>query len=100
MVANPPYVGERELAALDPVLGYEPLVALVAPDTDEGPGLAHLDVIIDGARTWLNDTGTLVCEHGDAQRAAVVDRARAAGFADVRDLDDLAGSPRVLVARS
>ena len=99
IVANPPYVGVDEFDDLDPVLRYEPRGALIADDSSDGVGLADLEVIISGAPQWLSNAGTLICEHGDRQRTAVLERARRAGFRDVRDLDDLAGSPRVLVAR-
>ena len=100
IVANPPYVGLDEFQGLDPVLHYEPRGALIADDTRAGAGLADLDVIIANAPAWLTPTGILVCEHGDRQREAVLDCALRAGFGDVRDLDDLAGSPRILVACS
>jgi release factor glutamine methyltransferase len=100
IVANPPYVGRDEFADLDPVLRYEPRGALIADDTRACFGFADLDVIISNAPQWLTSTGVLVCEHGDRQREAVVHCATNAGFVDVRDLDDMAGTPRVLVARS
>lgn len=99
IVANPPYVGESEFADLDPVLGYEPYGALVAPDADGVAGFGDLATIIAGAREWLVPGGSLVCEHGDGQRGAVLAASRDAGFSEFLDLDDLAGRPRVLVAR-
>jgi len=99
IVANPPYVGDVEFATLDPVLAYEPETAIVAPDVNGIEGFADLAVIIRDAPSWLNDRGVLVCEHGTTQRDAVTSAARAAGFTDVDDLDDLARHPRILVAR-
>ena len=99
IVANPPYVGEREFALLDPVLGFEPLGALVARDSGGTEGFADLALVITGAPQWLAPGATLVCEHGDMQREAVVRCAKEAGFTGVTDLDDLAGKPRILVAR-
>ena len=99
MVANPPYVGEREFVTLDPVLGFEPLGALVSHDSEGTEGFADLEQIITGAPTWLAPGATLVCEHGDTQRDAALRCAKSAGFSDVTDLDDLAGKPRILVAR-
>jgi release factor glutamine methyltransferase len=99
VVANPPYVGAEEFASLDPVLGYEPLGALVALDTAATPGFADLEAIIGESLAWLAPGGRLVCEHGHMQREAVLNAARAAGFVDVADLDDMAGWPRILVAR-
>ncbi len=99
VVANPPYVSAEEFASLDPVLEYEPIDALVAPDTIAAPGFADLEVIIGESLAWLSPGGRLVCEHGHMQREAVLDAASAAGYVDVADLDDLAGWPRILVAR-
>jgi release factor glutamine methyltransferase len=99
IVANPPYVGDVEFAGLDSVLRYEPRDALVAPDDGGVAGFGDLQVIITEAFDWLAPGGVLVCEHADTHRRAVLQAAASAGFLDVHDLDDLAGHPRVLVAR-
>ena len=99
VVANPPYVGEFEFSTLDPVLGYEPRGALVADSARGVQGFADLEVVIVESYEWLAPRGVLVCEHGDTQRDAVVELARATGYRDVVDRDDMAGRPRVLVAR-
>jgi release factor glutamine methyltransferase len=99
IVANPPYVGEEEMANLDPVLNYEPRAALVAPDVRGVAGLEDLAIILRNAQTWLRPGGSLVMEHGEGQRRALLDLAKKNGYVHVRDLDDLSGRPRVLVAR-
>jgi release factor glutamine methyltransferase len=99
VVANPPYVGDAEFAGLDPVLRYEPHGALVAESARGVEGFADLDVVIREAYEWLSPTGVLVCEHGEAQRRAVLELATSAGFRFVEDHNDLVGRPRVLVAR-
>jgi release factor glutamine methyltransferase len=99
IVANPPYVGDVEFADLDPVLAYEPRGAIVSPDAAGEAGFADLQIIISEASRWLTPGGVLVCEHANTQRDAVLAAARVAGFASVEDFDDLAGNPRVLVAR-
>ncbi len=99
MVANPPYVGADEFDSLEPVLAHEPRSALVSPDARGVAGLADLEVIIVDATAWLSERGVLICEHGHLQRDAVLELARDAGFSNVRDLEDLAGHPRMLVAR-
>jgi release factor glutamine methyltransferase len=99
VVANPPYVSEEQFDTLDPVLRHEPLGALVSPDSHGVSGFDDVETIISNAPAWLAPRGVLVLEHSDTHREAVLETALAAGFTHVEDLDDLAGQPRVLVAR-
>jgi release factor glutamine methyltransferase len=99
IVANPPYVGATEFASLDPVLGYEPFAALVSEDTAHAEGFFDLQVIIGQSCPWLVANGLLICEHGNMHRAAVLQAAHDAMFSDVRDLDDMFGNPRFLIAK-
>jgi release factor glutamine methyltransferase len=99
VVANPPYVSEEEFVVLDPVLRYEPIGALVSPDAGGVGGFADVACIFDGALEWLAPRGALVLEHANTHREAVLAAARTSGFSSAEDLDDLAGQPRVLVAR-
>jgi release factor glutamine methyltransferase len=99
IVANPPYVSEEEFIVLDPVLRYEPLGAIVSPDASGVGGFADVESIITGATAWLAPRGVLVLEHANTHRNAVLASATASGFSEAEDLDDLAGQPRVLVAR-
>ncbi len=100
IVANPPYVGAEELVDAQPELAHEPRTALLSEDTAAGAGFADLAEIIERAPTWLCEGGVLVCEHGAHQGRAALAAARAAGFAEVRDVTDMAGHARILVARS
>jgi len=99
IIANPPYVGAKEFATLDPVLGYEPFSALVARDSGPVEGFFDLEVIIGQSCPWLVANGLLICEHGYMHRPAVLQAARDAMYADAQDLDDMFGNPRFLVAR-
>jgi release factor glutamine methyltransferase len=99
IVANPPYVGATEFATLDPVLGYEPFAALVSPDTAQAEGFLDLQVIIEQSCPWLVANGLLICEHGNMHRPAVLQAAHDAMFLDARDLDDMFGNPRFLIAK-
>jgi len=99
IVANPPYVGATQFATLDPVLGYEPFAALVSEDTPFAEGFHDLGVIIGQSGPWLVANGLLICEHGNMHRPAVLQAARDAMFTDVRDLDDMFGNPRFLIAK-
>ncbi|MDE2138774.1 MAG: HemK family protein methyltransferase, partial [Gammaproteobacteria bacterium] len=65
IVANPPYVGARELERLPPEYRHEPRVALAA-----GPhGLDSVAVILREARRHLRDGGLLIVEVGNTERA-------------------------------
>jgi len=99
VVANPPYVSAEEFLTLDPILRFEPIGAIVAPDSSGVGGFGDLEIIINESFTWLKPGGVLVCEHANTHREPVLGAARAAGFSDTFDVDDLAGHPRVLVAR-
>jgi release factor glutamine methyltransferase len=94
VVTNPPYVAEDDDLPLD-VSGWEPRGALIA-----GPsGLEAIERIVREAPTWLRRPGALVVEIGETQGDAARSLARAAGFTPVDVETDLAGRPRVLVAR-
>jgi release factor glutamine methyltransferase len=99
IVANPPYVGAMEFARLDPVLRHEPRGAIVAADADGVVGFEALGHIIGHSLEWLARKGVLVCEHADVHRDAALQAASEAGFGSCEDRDDMAGHPRVLVAR-
>jgi release factor glutamine methyltransferase len=98
IVSNPPYISEAEMSELDAALDYEPRTALVASD-EVAPGFDDLAEIISGAFSWLGEDGLLVAEHGYLQRSAVLECAERSGYASFEDLDDMAGHPRILVAR-
>lgn len=96
IVSNPPYVTEREFAALDPeVRDHEPELALLA-------GVDGLDVykrLIPGAAEHLNEGGFLMLEIGCSQAAAVEGLMRRAGFSDIYIKKDLVGLDRVVCGR-
>lgn len=98
LVANPPYVGQREYATLEPVLDYEPRGALVASDEGAIEGFSDVAHVIGEAPAWLAARGTLVVEHGERHGPAALAAAQRAGFRRYRDVADLAGKDRVLVA--
>ncbi|HYH66657.1 MAG TPA: peptide chain release factor N(5)-glutamine methyltransferase [Urbifossiella sp.] len=95
VATNPPYVTQTELAGLQPeVRDHEPRLAL-----DGGPdGLAFYRRIAAGVDGYLKPGGWLLAEIGATQGDAV-----AALFAERLDVEktlrDVAGLPRVVVAR-
>ena len=97
VLANPPYVAEREWADLEPeVRDHEPRQALLAgPD-----GTEVIARVVAGAAAYLVPGGTLLVEIGAGQGAAARELAgRTRGLADAEILKDYAGLDRVLAAR-
>jgi release factor glutamine methyltransferase len=95
VVANPPYVPEKDRARLAPeILAHEPHQALFA---DEG-GLAVIRRIVAGAGEWLGPKGFLGIEIDPPLAAPVRDLCARAGFSGVRIVKDLAGLDRHVVA--
>jgi len=94
VISNPPYIATDEELP-DEVAGWEPAGALRAGPT----GLEAIEEIVVEAPRWLCRPGVLALELAphQADRARAV--ARGAGFGDVDVRPDLAGRPRVLVAR-
>jgi release factor glutamine methyltransferase len=95
VVANPPYVPEKDRLRLAPeILAHEPHPALFA---EEG-GLAVIRRIVAGAGNWLVPEGFLGIEIDPPLAARVRDLCAGAGFTGVRVVKDLAGLDRHVVA--
>ena len=94
IVANLPYVGEDERAALAPeVVAHEPATALFAG----GDGLSVIRRLIDQAPRHLR--GLLALEIGAAQAEAVAALIRANGqYQEPELVRDLAGRDRIVLA--
>jgi release factor glutamine methyltransferase len=95
IVSNPPYVAAHDPHLAEGDVRFEPRAALVSGAS----GLDALRAIIAGASQWLADGGFIAVEHGYDQTDAVRVLLERAGFADVASARDLAGIPRVAVAR-
>lgn len=92
IVSNPPYVAKSEI--LEPqVRDYEPREALYAGPT----GLEMYKRLIPGAHESLAPGGWLLLEIGHGQRDALAEML--AHWQDLEFVDDLAGIPRVAIAR-
>lgn len=102
ILANLPYVAERDWPSLQPeVTRYEPRAALLAgPD-----GLDAYRALIPECSPVLSryaerTRGALGVEVGEGQAAAVAELMRDAGFGEVETRRDLAGIERVVIGRS
>ena len=97
VVSNPPYVSQAEWETLEPVVrDYEPVAAL-------GPGPTGTDAIeavLAEATRWLAPGGSLVVELAPGQARPVTTRATELGYESPDVRPDLAGRPRMLVARA
>jgi len=97
IVSNPPYISSAEVEGLAPELReFEPRMAL-----DGGvDGLAVIRSLVEEGPRLLRPGGLLAMEMADGQsdrvRALVAERRI---WRDVEVLPDLAGIPRVMVAR-
>ncbi|WP_344809051.1 peptide chain release factor N(5)-glutamine methyltransferase [Allohahella marinimesophila] len=95
IISNPPYIAEGDPHLDAPALRHEPALAL-SSGTD---GLDSIRHIVAAASRWLQPTGWLLLEHGYDQGPAVRKLMRQAGYENVATALDLAGQPRVTMAR-
>ena len=93
ILSNPPYVREDDEALLN--LRHEPLSALASGKD----GLNDLRVLATDCGPILAPDGWLMMEHGADQKGDVADLLKVAGWVDITCHNDLAGKPRVTVAR-
>ena len=93
IVSNPPYVREDDEALQN--LRYEPISALASG----ADGLDDIRILARDCREILAADGWLMLEHGADQETDVADILDAAGWVDITCHNDLAGKPRVTVAR-
>jgi release factor glutamine methyltransferase len=96
VVSNPPYVAERDRTTLRPeVRDHEPALALYGGDD----GLAVYRRLIPEAARLLRPGGWLMMELGDAPAVSGMLAGWHTGWHDVEIVNDLAGIPRVIIAR-
>ena len=95
MLANPPYVAQRERDRLPPELSHEPEQALFA-GVD---GLDALRVLVEEGPRALRPGGAIALELAPQQANWVVAALEDAGLVDVATHRDLAGRPRVVSGR-
>jgi release factor glutamine methyltransferase len=96
VLANPPYVAERDAASLAPELRHEPRGALFSgPD-----GTDLLRRLAAEAAEHLAPGGCVAFEVGAGQAEAVAAWLAEGGVSEVAVRRDLAGRPRIVVGRS
>ena len=93
IVSNPPYVRDDDEALQQ--LSFEPLSALASG----ADGLRDIRLLAAECVPLLQDQGWLMLEHGADQQGDVANILSAAGWVDIACHNDLAGKPRVTVAR-
>lgn len=93
IVSNPPYVRDDDEALEN--LAYEPLAALAAGKD----GLRDIRLLASDAGAILMPGGWLMLEHGADQAMDVAAILRTNGWSGIACHNDLAGKPRVTVAR-
>lgn len=96
LVSNPPYIAEGDPAVEASVREWEPPGALFS-GTD---GLDAVRVLAAGAVEWLRPGGWLVLEIGTTQGPTTASLLEAVGLTDVEVRADLAGHPRIALART
>jgi release factor glutamine methyltransferase len=95
VVSNPPYLPAADLSLLPAEVRREPRVAL-----DGGPdGLAVLRRLVRAAPAFLSPGGALLLEMHESHLEALPALCRSAGFASAEARRDLAGRPRLTIAR-
>ncbi len=92
IVSNPPYIA-RDHPDLQ-FVRHEPQIALVSGKD----GLDAIRQISVEARSVIKQGGTLIIEHGDAQREQVAGILESDGWTRISHVNDLSGRPRVTIA--
>lgn len=91
IISNPPYIAEADPHLSQGDVRFEPQRALQSGSA----GLNAIVHLIHESKHYLNDNGCLILEHGYDQKQAVYELFEAAGFSDIRQQNDLAGTPRM-----
>ena len=92
VVANPPYLPASEALDLPVDVRADPPSALFGD-------VALYERLFGGALEWLRADGAIVVEIDAREGSAITGAARAAGFVQVRVVEDLTGRDRVVAGR-
>lgn len=95
IVSNPPYIETETIKTLPQEVKNEPIIAL-----DGGKdGLDFYRILVDKARSYLQDDGILAVEIGFNQKEQVMQLFEKSGFCDVYGKKDLANHDRIVVGK-
>lgn len=94
IVSNPPYIAEGEILMPEVAL-FEPELALYGGES----GYEFYERIANGARDHLGPEGLLIVEIGAGQGEGIGSILADAGWTSIELAADLAGIPRVVIAR-
>jgi len=97
VVGNPPYISEAEEHTLPiDIRNHEPRIALIAGST----GLEIIEKLVPQAVELLVSNGVLIFEIGIGQSESATELlTRTGAFGSIESANDLAGHPRVVIAR-
>ena len=93
IVSNPPYIAAGDPHFERDGLAFEPRVALCGGED----GLEAIRTIVTEAPSYLRVRGNLIIEHGHDQAEKVTDLFEEAGFTEIRNSRDIAGTLRVCI---
>ena len=97
IATNPPYIPLGDRGSLAPeIVGHEPHLALFAGES----GLEVIRRIVAEAPRWLSPGGLLALELDPGEAVEAVKLCEAAGLGGATVENDLAGLPRLLLARA
>lgn len=91
IVSNPPYIDPDDPHLQQGDVRFEPLSALIA----DNQGMADIEQIANTARTFLNEGGWLLFEHGYDQGPVSRELLQRLGYKNVETIQDLGARDRV-----
>jgi release factor glutamine methyltransferase len=94
IVSNPPYIDKNDKHLQQGDLRYEPISALVATEN----GLSDIRLIVSGAKTYLNENGSLMIEHGFEQGQAVREIFESLAYDNIKTIKDYGANERITIA--
>ena len=95
IISNPPYIEADDPHLKQGDVQFEPLSALIAGSS----GMDDIEQLCEHARTYLNNDGWLIVEHGYNQQQLVADCFSINDFIDIEQVKDLSGHTRMTAGK-